>query len=82
MATKTAMAKAEKPAASRELTKAQWKWKEAKQNWVKALSAELAYVYPSDLDPEKDSPLLAYVPSFSATDRYVNALTGEVDSWK
>ena len=34
MATKTAMAKAEKPAASRELTKAQWKWKEAKQNWV------------------------------------------------
>lgn len=28
------MAKAEKPAASRELTKAQWKWKEAKQNWV------------------------------------------------
>ena len=34
MATKTATAKAEKPAASRELTKAQWKWKEAKQNWV------------------------------------------------
>ncbi len=30
MATKTA----EKQATSRELTKAQWKWKEAKQNWV------------------------------------------------
>lgn len=55
---------------------------EAKKNWVKALSGELAYVYPSDLDPEKDSPVLAYVPSFSAADRYVNALTGEVDSWK
>lgn len=55
---------------------------EAKQNWVKALSAELAYVYPSDLDPEKDSPVLAYVPSFSAADRYVNVLTGAVDSWK
>ena len=34
MAMKTATAKAEKPAATRELTKAQWKWKEAKQNWV------------------------------------------------
>ena len=34
MATKTAMAKAEKPAASRELTKAQWKWKEIKYAWM------------------------------------------------
>ncbi|WP_411504032.1 hypothetical protein [Brevibacillus centrosporus] len=55
---------------------------EAKQNWMRALPVGLAYVYPSDLDPEKDSPVLAYVPSFSAADRYVNALTGEVDSWK
>lgn len=34
MATKTAAPKAEKQAASRELTKAQWKWREAKTNWV------------------------------------------------
>lgn len=52
---------------------------QAKRAWLDAISLELQYVYLNTSTMKDEQAKLAYVPSFSAESRFLNAATGQLE---
>jgi len=52
---------------------------QAKRAWLDAISLELQYVYLNASTMKDEQAKLAYVPSFSAESRFLNAATGQLE---